>query len=282
MIGIVGCSNAQPTSNQEKITELLWTLRDIGLIPQCSDFLYEKEDVFSGTVAQRAKAIMDFYRDPDVKAIFDISGGDVANQLLPYLDYTVIQNSHKTFYGYSDVTTIVNAIYCKTQEPCGLYQIRNLETTDHKKQIADFVATIMHGETNLTDISYHYLRGSRMQGVVIGGNIRCFLKLAGTPYLPDATGKVLLLEAFSSNIAQVTTYFSQLQQMGILHKVNGVLLGTFSALDSRKGTEEVEKIALQMIPEHIPVARTYEVGHGSDSKCVMIGAQLPLSSNLEM
>lgn len=275
MIGIVACSNAQPLTEQDKMARLLWTLRDIGLIPICSEYMYEREDVFSGTVEQRAKALMDFYRDPDIKAIFDVSGGDIANQILPYLDYNIIQESHKTFYGYSDVTTIVNAIYTKTQQPCGLYQIRNLDSEEGKARLEDFVATMLRKESKLLDITYHYLRGSKMEGTVIGGNIRCFLKLAGTPYFPDVEGKILLLESLGGNVAQITTYFSQLQQMGVLDKVSGVLLGTFTKLDSSKGTEEVEKIALSFIAEHIPVARTHQVGHGMDSKCVMIGAPFP-------
>lgn len=35
-----------------------------------------------------------------------------------------------------------------------------------------------------------------MQGIVVGGNIRCLLKLAGTEYWPDMNGKILLLESF--------------------------------------------------------------------------------------
>ena len=209
------------------------------------------------------------------KAIYDISGGDIANQILPYLDYDVIQQSHKTFYGYSDVTTVINAIYTKTQQPGGLYQIRNLDSVDREARVEDFVATMFRNENNLLDIAYHYIRGAKMEGDVIGGNIRCFLKLAGTPYFPKAQGKVLLLESLGGNIAQITAYFSQLQQMGVLNQINGVLLGTFTKLDSSKGAEEVEKIALSIVPEQIPIARTYQVGHRNDSKCVMIGAPFP-------
>ncbi len=35
-----------------------------------------------------------------------------------------------------------------------------------------------------------------MDGIVVGGNIRCLLKLAGTPYWPDMREKILLLESF--------------------------------------------------------------------------------------
>lgn len=57
---------------------------------------------------------MSFYRVQEIQAILDLSGGDLANELLPYLDYEVIGKSQAEFWGYSDLTTILNAIYAKT------------------------------------------------------------------------------------------------------------------------------------------------------------------------
>ena len=113
-VGIVCCSNGQKNSYREKIALLRDTLENMGLVPVFSDYIYEKEDVFSGTAKERAKALMDFYKDDTIKAIYDISGGDVANSILPYLDFGVIKKSDKEFWGYSDLTTIVNAMYAKT------------------------------------------------------------------------------------------------------------------------------------------------------------------------
>lgn len=82
--------------------------------------------VFSETVRERANALLSFYSDKSIKAIFDISGGDIANELLDFLDYDLIKNNPKPFWGYSDLTTILNAIYRKTGVPSYLYQIKNL------------------------------------------------------------------------------------------------------------------------------------------------------------
>ena len=60
---------------------------------------------------------MSAYRDPEVKMIFDLSGGNLANDVLPFLDYSIIENSDKLFVGYSDLTCIINAILCKYIHP---------------------------------------------------------------------------------------------------------------------------------------------------------------------
>ena len=73
-----------------------------------------------------------------------------------------------------------------------------------------------------------------MSGPLIGGNIRCFLKLAGTEYFPDLTGKLLLLEACGGGEPQLLTYLSHLEQLGAFRKVSGILLGTFTKLDREK------------------------------------------------
>ena len=143
-IGIVCCSNGQKGTYAEKIKSLENVLIDIGLQPVFSDYIYEKDNIFSGTEKERANALMNFYKDDEIKGIFDISGGDVANGILSYLDYDIIANSSKMFWGYSDLTTVINAIYKRTGKASVLYQIRNLIYDYKEQQIADFKNTIIH------------------------------------------------------------------------------------------------------------------------------------------
>lgn len=92
-IGIVCCSNGQKRTYKEKLKYLENTLLSIGLYSTFSDYIYEKEDAFSGTAIERAHALMKFYIDDEIKGIFDISGGDIANGILPYLDYEIVANN---------------------------------------------------------------------------------------------------------------------------------------------------------------------------------------------
>ena len=83
-VAIVACSNAQPHANREKLAKLEAALSELGLVPIFGDYIYEKESIFSGTGKERAESLMRFYRDPEIQAIFDISGGDIANEILPF------------------------------------------------------------------------------------------------------------------------------------------------------------------------------------------------------
>ena len=275
-IGIVCCSNGQKCTYVEKIKCLENTLIEIGLQPVFSDYIYEKEDVFSGTAKERANALMDLYKDDEIKGIFDISGGDVANGILPYLDYDVIASSPKLFWGYSDLTTVLNAIYKKTGKASILYQIRNLIYDDKERQIVDFSNAIMRNGTDLFQLNYEFVQQGTMSGIVVGGNIRCLLKLAGTEYMPELENKILLLESLNGDVAKIETYLCQLQQMGAFDKVAGIILGTFTEMDKRKCTHTVEGLVKRMVSKELPIVVTRDIGHGTDSKAIVIGQELCL------
>ena len=275
-VGIVCCSNGQKHSYSEKIKCLEETLKEIGLQPVFSNYIYEKENVFSGTAKERAEALMNFYKDDEIKAIFDISGGDIANGVLPYLDYEVITNSKKMFWGYSDLTTIINAIYAKTGKASVLYQIRNLIYNHKEQQIADFENTVVQNGPDLFQLNYKFIQKNEMQGVVVGGNIRCFLKLSGTEYMPDFEGKILLLESYGGTVAKIETYLYQLHQMGAFDKVSGILLGTFTEMEQENCIPTVEMLVKRIVGENMPIAMTRNIGHGTDAKAILIGEKMYL------
>lgn len=275
-IGIVCCSNGQKCTYVEKIKSLENVLIDIGLQPVFSDYIYEKENIFSGTAEERANALMKFYKDDGIKGIFDISGGDVANGILPYLDYEIIANSSKLFWGYSDLTTVINAIYKKTGKASVLYQIRNLIYDNKEQQISNFKNTMIHNGNDLFDIDCKFIQQSKMHGIVVGGNIRCFLKLAGTEYIPELTDKILLLESFGGTVAKMETYLCQLKQIGAFDKVAGIILGTFTEMENEKCIPTIETLVKKIAGKDLPIAVTRNIGHGTDSKGIMIGQELYL------
>ena len=271
-VGIVCCSNGQKCTSVEKIKILENTLATIGLQPVFSKYIYAKNDIFSGTAAERANALMDFYKNDDIKGIFDISGGDIANGILPYLDYDIISNSSKLFWGYSDLTTVLNAIYTKTGKPSILYQIRNLIYNCKERQITDFCNTTMQSGNDLFKFDYKFIQQNKLHGIVVGGNIRCFLKLAGTEYMPNLENKILFLESLNGDVAKIETYLCQLQQIGAFKKISGIILGTFTELD--KSTTTVEELIKRMISKNLPLVKTNDIGHGTNSKAIVIGQEI--------
>ena len=273
-VAIVGCSNGQPRGNREKLDRLNSALSELGLIPVFGNCIYEKESVFGGTGEERANVLMNFFRDREIKAIFDISGGDIANEVLPCLDYDEIAKSDAVFWGYSDLTTVINAIFSKAGKKSVLYQVRNLISKDAPEQTANFSVTLFQRAPDLFSFHYEMIQKESMKGILVGGNIRCLLKLAGTDYWPDMHGKILLLESLGGLVPQMTTYLNQLKQIGVFDQINGILLGTFTKMEEEKAVPSMVELVKRYAGIELPIARTDEIGHRTNAKGIVIGQEM--------
>lgn len=276
-VAIVACSNGQPISNNSQVDSLISKLTNIGLKPICSDYIYAINPPFNGNADSKAKAFMDLYKNPEIKAIFDISGGDLANEILDYLDYEFIAKNPKPIFGYSDLTTVLNAIHSQTNNHIYLYQIRNLIYSDSENQRKNFINSIFNDKNDLFNFSYKFIQGEKIEGTVVGGNIRCLLKLAGTKYIPDFTNKIIFLESMGGDAALMSAFLNQLKQIGVFEKVNGVILGTFSKMQENNISPTIEELAVKIINnKNLPIAKTEEIGHDSNSKCIVIGENITI------
>ena len=125
-IGIVVLSNGIDKNKKEQVKQLIVEIKNLGLVPIIGEYIYSEENHCLLIAQKKAKVLMNFYKNKDIKAIFDISGGNLANEILPFIDFEIIKNNYKPFFGYSDLTTVINAIYSNTKNLYYLYQIKNI------------------------------------------------------------------------------------------------------------------------------------------------------------
>ena len=125
-IALVVCSNGKNIEDKARLENLEDILVEMGLVPIFTKYIYKDKYGRAASPQLRADELMSFYRNNEIKAIFDISGGDIANEILEYIDYEVIKENYKPFFGYSDLTTVLNALVGKTDKINYLYQILNI------------------------------------------------------------------------------------------------------------------------------------------------------------
>ena len=271
-VGITACSNTQKEEYRSQNEELAGYLRSLDILPVISSCMYEEERPYPDSAKERAEQLMRMFADPDIGEIYDISGGDEANQILDHLDYAAIAKSRAVFWGYSDLTTVINAIYAVTGKSSVLYQVKHLVSGQHR----DLQRRRFTNREELFSPGFRFVQKDAMRGVVVGGNIRCFLKLAGTRYFPDLAGKLLLLEAWGGVVPQMRTYLAQLAQLGAFEKVGGILLGTFTAMEQNHALPDMVTLVKTCARSETPIAVTGEIGHGDDAKAIVIGKELVL------
>lgn len=268
-IGLISLSNGLKENQQKIIYDLEHKLNLIGIEVKKSSTIFSKNSI-SASGKERCMELMNLYLDNSIDAIFDVSGGDLANEVLLYLDFETIKNNPKPFWGYSDLSVIINSIYSQTNDKSYWYQIRNIVSDE--SSFNNFKNFIKNNTTEIFNFNYRWLQGNSMSGIVVGGNIRCTLKLAGTKFIPDFKDKILFIESFSGNVSRITTLLTQYKLMGVFDEINGVILGQFTELEKDNSSLYVDNLITSIIDKpNLPIIKTNELGHSSNSKSIIIG-----------
>lgn len=278
-VAIISCSNGLQESARPTLDKLLDILSSLGLNVILSSAIYVKDDgLSSGSGKERGKELMKLYKDSSIDAIFDVSGGDLANEVLEYIDFDIIKNNPKPFIGYSDLSVILNSICSQVGDTSYLYQVRHIVA--NKENLNRFINFIKDSNNDLFNIDYRWIQGESMEGIVIGGNIRCTLKLAGTKYMPNFKGKILLLESLGGDVAKMRTFLTQLKLMGAFKEINGIILGTFTEMEKNNYNPTIEELVKEIVNDkNMPIVKTEDIGHGNNSKCMAIGKEIKLVKN---
>ncbi|MDU6573935.1 MAG: LD-carboxypeptidase [Gemella haemolysans] len=277
-IALVVCSNGKNIEDKARLEKLEGILVEMGLVPVFTKYIFRDKYGRGSSPQLRTDELMSFYRNNEIKAIFDISGGDIANEILEYIDYEVIKENYKPFFGYSDLTTVLNSLVRKTDKVNYLYQILNI--IENEEIRTSFENTFLKKQNSLFDVNWRFLQGTKIEGEIVGGNIRCFLKLAGTEYFPKVEDKVLFIEGLGTSIEGLLTHLTQLKQLGVFDKISGLLIGNFTKIEKEFSVEEIFEIIQEYIPSSLPVAKTQEVGHAKDSKALKLGGKIYIKNEL--
>ncbi len=271
-VALVACSDGLTARDEPELARLRTALADLGLAVTESPLLFDAADI-----PGRAAVLEECFHDAGIAAILDVSGGDLAGAVLTHLDLDVVARHPTPFFGYSDLTTIANAIQPHT--PVHLWTARNLVRSDAAAQVDRFRSSILGLAGNLFDIRARMVRGEGMAGPLVGGNLRCLLKLAGTPRFPDTAGRVLALESLGASASALYAGLHQLRQMGALDDAAGLLLGTFTTLQRDRGEDAPARIALDAAGADLPVAVSRDFGHGADARALRLGAHWDSSTH---
>jgi muramoyltetrapeptide carboxypeptidase len=249
------------------------------------------EHVFSNTLGyaasptEKAADIMAMFGNPAVKAIICSQGGDTANASLPDLDWQVIVDNPKVFLGISDITVLLNAIYTKT----GLVTFHGNDVmwgfgrhpTAYDRQ--EFLARLVDGKIGRVTASgpRKAIRSGRAEGRLLGGNLRCLLKLAGTPYFPDFSGAILFIESLGFEPPACDFMFRQLQQMGVLDQVAGVIVGYIDGVDNLPdATLHMEDVLLTVASDYrFPILKANDFGHNCPNTTLPVGARVRMDAD---
>ncbi len=243
----------------------------------------------AGTIGQRLTDLHTLFANREVRALWAARGGSGTAQLLPYIDYGLIARNPKVVIGYSDVTSLLLAIYAKTglvtfHGPVGSsgftpFTVAHLEAVLMEGR-APYVMTTAdeHAKRAVTEPNFvqRTLRAGGAEGALIGGNLSVLSSLIGTPYLPDVKKSLLFLEEISEAPYRVERMLTQLGQSGVLDQATATMLGVFVKGDAPAGEESLT--LTQALDDHFaarpaPSAYGLSFGHIASQWVLPVGVR---------
>ncbi len=174
----------------------------------------------AGTPEERAQDIENAYLDGETDIVWCVRGGGGAAGVLECLDWEILKRRPDLpVAGYSDITALHFALW---KFNAGLPVAAPM-----LGQLADFTAEEA-GRAALYSLLEDQAGRERP---VIFGNLAVAAGLCGTPYLPDAAGKTVVLEEINEAPYRLDRMFSQLWQSGFFEGVEKLVFGHFTNCD---------------------------------------------------
>lgn len=244
--------------------------------------LHDAHRFLAGRDEDRAKDIMHLFKDKEVKAIMATGGGYGSQRLLPHLDYDVIRVNPKPVVGFSDTTALQLGLLKEGIVSCTGFVFNDLDDGPLDSLVEQTLFSCLQGE------SFQITEGECVhpgdaKGLLVGGNLECWAALMGTPYQPDVTNSIIIIEEVGSEPYQVDCKLSQLSLAGVFDQVAGVIFGQFARcvanyFPERDGTVEevINEWATKM---NTPCIKNFPYGHIA-RRCVLpLGREVHLNAN---
>jgi muramoyltetrapeptide carboxypeptidase len=284
MLGIVAPSTPVTPETEAQLEKGIAYLEELGFDAVLGRHVRAATLGYCATPEEKAEDINAMFADAAIDGIICAQGGATANACLPHLSWPTIRAHPKVFMGISDITVLLNAIYAQT----GLVTFhgddvmwgygRNPMGYDREAFVRTLIearpAAIAANGERLT------IRGGSAEGVALGGNLGCLLKLAGTPFFPETAGAILFFEALDATSETLDHLFQQLEQMRIFDKVNGAVVGHVDGLQGQVGVAQMEEVLRRVTADYtFPILKVDDFGHNCPNTILPIGARVRLDAD---
>jgi len=239
---------------------------------------------FSAQDPQRLEELTRSFTDPDVKAIFCSRGGYGSGRLLDLIDYRIVAENPKLFIGFSDVTALNWAFFTKT----GLVSFSGPTVCEFGDGLSPATAGSFNELVSSTtapeviwDGSLNAIRPGKATGRLFPGCLSIIVSLLGTPYLPDLTGALLIIEDVGEKPYRIDRMLTHLKNAGIFDKISALIIGSMVDCWQKKSDNEIslEEIVLDLTSSHsIPVYSGIPYGHHIERITLPVGVQAEISA----
>jgi len=274
---------------------------ELGLKLTFGKNVMEIDDFNSSSIMSRVEDLHEAFKDKKVKAIITVIGGYNSIEILPHLDYYLIENNPKILCGYSDITALSNAIHAKTGlitysgphffdfgdkkgfdytldyfKKC-LMSNKNFSINPSEKWSDDKWGKDQENRNFVVNNGFRIINKGECSGKLIGGNLCTLQLLQGTKYWPDLKDSVLFIEDDSeSYIDTFSRDLSSLSMNKYFAGVKGIIIGRFQNASEVDLDLLEKKIKSNIYLSKIPIIANVDFGHTTPRLTLPVGGEIKM------
>jgi len=293
-VSVISVSSPLAPSIRDEVEEFFLKSADISLSYLIDPYHAHGSGEFlfsSDAPSDRWQAMRRYLEGPEEPPLALIArGGSGAHELLHLGFRAEVEealHSKKAICGFSDFTVLLLALYgiegltlihgpsllgFRAEVP-SLARSKNLDSLlrlfeGHRELISREELTMISGKT-----------GSVVVAPLVGGNLSVLCSMVGTPFLPDFSSKLLVVEDVGEAPHKVYRNLCHLAAAGLLDNLQGVILGDFSKCRHLQGKRPdcMEVFQHFFARWSFPVYSTDVFGHGMRNRALPIGKDVQCS-----
>lgn len=283
-IGVIAPSNYIEKDDLEYINASIALMEASEFKVKFGKYVFEDTLGYGTSPEKRAADINWAFKDDEVKAIMCVKGGEDSNTILDYIDYEMIKKHPKIICGFSDNTSILNAIHEKT----GLVTyhgptFKSLTSWKTGYAYKQFIKTFVENTESLImgepEDEYTTMQAGQATGELVGGNLSLFTKLVCGKYAVNLQDKILFLEelGFEAAPEMVNSNIYYLKQNGVFDRIAGLWIGNYE----HPSKVSIEKIIKNAIGDEykFPIIKSDNFGHIDKKIIIPIGTKAEINTN---
>lgn len=281
---VVGVIAPASPPNQENLQRGIVYLESLGLQVKVGANVYKEYGYLAGSDDERLEDFHNMFADCEVNAIVSAGGGYGTGRIASRIDYDLIRNNPKIFWGYSDLTFLHTAIRQCSQLVTfhGPMLASDIGKPDFQEVSSRFFQQLFHTNNLTYDESISPIE-TPIEGIatgeLVGGNLSLLVTTLGTPFEIDTRDKILFIEDVNEEPRNIDRMLNQLYMAGKLTNITGFVVGDFHNCvpGNRVQTLTLEEVLQYYIAlVNKPTLKGLKMGHCSPHVGVPLGTKAKL------
>lgn len=274
-----------PLHGEHDVATGIENARTFGWETTTGEHVLARYSYFAATDAQRVADFNAALRDDSVDAIWCLRGGYGAMRILDALDYDAMRRHPRPIMGYSDIS----AFHAAFGRRCELvtYHSPNARTPLTPFARDSFARALAQGGDPCGCApGARTIRGGRARGRLAGGNLSLVSSLAGSAYMPDLDGAILVIEDTNEGLYRMDRMLTQLALTGALRHVAGIAFGYCTGCDMDETPDDgrlsrtLDDVLRELADAYnIPCIAGIPLGHVDDQWTIPLGAVATLDAD---